>query len=269
MERNRYVLITSAKNEGKYIRNTLNSVLSQDMVPIKWVVVSDGSSDDTDNILKEYELKHNIIKYIRNESSMELGFSSKVLSIKIAYEYLKKYDFEFIGILDGDVSFDKKYYEKIINKFNDNPKLGISGGYIYEEDSDAIYTSRKTNRERCVAGAVQMFRRECFERSGGLYPIRYGGEDTLAEIMARVYGWEVRAFPEFQVFHHNPGYMKRGIWRERFRLGKRTPATLPKLNVLVRLDMKPSSLVKTKLEKSSYRQFPLRKGCLRPLFYQQ
>ena len=220
MKNNKYVLITSAKNEAKYISDTLESVLSQSIVPIKWIVVSDGSIDGTDKILKDYELKHDILKYIRIDSSKELGFISKVLAIKKAYELLRDHNYEFIGILDADVSFDVNYYENIIGKFNDNPKLGISGGYIYEQDPDATYRSRKTNRERCVAGAVQMFRRECYERIGGLYPIRYGGEDTLAEIMARVYGWEVRSFPEFKVLHHNPSHRKRGIWRERFRLGK-------------------------------------------------
>jgi glycosyltransferase involved in cell wall biosynthesis len=190
-------------------------------MPARWVIVSDGSTDETDKILRQYEKRSDFIQFIRLDASREnKGFVSKVFALRKAYEMLGKGDYHFIGILDADVSFNSRYYENILNEFGKNNKLGISGGYIYEPDHQGIYRSRSHNRIRSVAGAVQMFRKECYEMMGGLQPIIYGGEDTYAEMLARASGWEVQAFPEYNVFHHKPGYLKRGVWNERFREGR-------------------------------------------------
>jgi len=216
-----YVLISAVRNEEKLIHYPMESVLSQTCMPIKWVVVSDGSTDETDKILRQYENRSDFIQFLRLDASIEnKGFASKVFALRKAYEMLKKVDYDFIGILDADVSFNSRYYENILTEFGKNKKLGISGGYVYEPDHKGIYRSRSHNRIRSVAGAVQMFRKECYDLIGGLQPIIYGGEDTYAEMLARANGWEVRAFPEYNVFHHKPGYLKRGVWNERFREGR-------------------------------------------------
>jgi poly-beta-1,6-N-acetyl-D-glucosamine synthase len=216
-----YVLITAVHNEEKYINYPLESVLSQTYLPLKWVIVSDGSTDGTENILKKYEEKNPFLRWCRLEKdSKNKGFISKVHALRYAYEMVNREHHDFIGILDGDVSFCDKYYQNILGEFNKNRTLGIAGGFVHERDRNGIFQSRIHNRERSVPGAVQMFRRECYERIGGLKPIVYGGEDAYAEIVARTTGWEVRSFPEFPVFHHKPGYLKRGIWKERIREGK-------------------------------------------------
>ena len=216
-----YVLITAVHNEEKYIRYPLESVLSQTYVPLKWVIVSDGSTDGTDNILRQYEEKNSFIRCCRLEKdSKNKGFFSKVLALRYAYEMVNRENYDYIGILDGDVSFCNEYYQNIMHEFIKNRTLGIAGGFVHERDREGIFQSRIHNRERSVAGAVQMFRRECYEGIGGLKPIVYGGEDAYAEIVARATGWEVRSFPEYPVFHHKPGHLKRGIWKERFREGK-------------------------------------------------
>jgi glycosyltransferase involved in cell wall biosynthesis len=216
-----YVLLTAVHNEEKYIHYPVDSVLSQTYVPEKWVIVSDGSTDGTDNILRKYEGMHSFIHYCRLEKkSKNKGFISKVHALRYAYEMVNKENFNYIGILDGDVSFCDKYYQNIMCEFNKNRKLGIAGGFVHERDRNGIFQSRIHNRERSVPGAVQMFRRECYEIIDGLKPIIYGGEDTYAEIVARASGWEVRSFPEYHVFHHKPGYLKRGTWKERIREGK-------------------------------------------------
>jgi glycosyltransferase involved in cell wall biosynthesis len=216
-----YVLITAVHNEEKYIHYPLESVLSQTCIPLKWVIVSDGSTDGTDNVLRKYEGKHPFLHWCRLEKdSKNKGFLSKVHALRYAYELVNKENYNYIGILDGDVSFCDTYYRNIMGEFNKNPKLGIAGGFVHERDRNGIFQSRIHNRERSVPGAVQMFRRECYERIGGLKPIVYGGEDAYAEIEARAAGWEVRSFPEYPVFHHKPGHLKRGIWKERIREGK-------------------------------------------------
>jgi glycosyltransferase involved in cell wall biosynthesis len=216
-----YILITAVHNEEKYIHYPLESVLSQTSIPLKWIIVSDGSTDGTDNILRKHEEKNSFIRYCRLEKdSKNKGFLSKVHALRYAYEMVNRENYNYIGILDGDVSFGNTYYQNIIGEFEKNRTLGIAGGFVHERDRNGIFQSRIHNRERSVPGAVQMFRRECYETIGGLQPIVYGGEDAYAEIVARANGWEVRSYPEYPVFHHKPGHEKRGIWKERIREGK-------------------------------------------------
>lgn len=217
----KYVLISAVRNEEKLIRYPLESVLSQTCMPIRWIIVSDGSTDETDNILHQYEKRFDFIKFVRlDKSRNNEGFSSKVFALREAYARLREVDYNFIGILDGDISFNPSYYKNILSEFEKNDKLGISGGYIYEPDRKGVFRVRSHNRLRDVAGAIQMFRKECYEIIGGLRPIKLGGEDAYAQTLARANGWKVQAFSEYNIFHHKPGYLKRGIWKERFREGR-------------------------------------------------
>lgn len=214
-----YVLITAARNEEAYIENTILSVLGQSILPLQWVIVSDGSTDETDAISRRYAESNNFIKFVRKETSQgQKGFESKVAAIHLGYEELKGIDYDFVGNLDADVSFKPDYFEKLLKKFADNPRLGIGGGYIHE-NLGGRFRARPSNSERSVAGGIQLFRRQCYETIGGLQPTALGGEDWRAEIMARMTGWMVQAFPELQVYHHKRSVAVRGILRDNFRQG--------------------------------------------------
>jgi glycosyltransferase involved in cell wall biosynthesis len=139
--------------------------------------------------------------------------------LKAGYEYLGKLDFEFIGILDADISFEPDYYEKLLVRGLEDPKLGITGGYIYERRM-GVYTCRLGNRDFSVAGATQFFRRECYEAVGGICSLKYGGEDWCAEVRARMAGWTVRAMQDLQVFHHRGTGAASNLLRHRFQQGK-------------------------------------------------
>ncbi len=200
----KYVLISSARNEAVYIEKTIQSVISQSILPVNWVIVSDGSTDGTDEIVIEYARKYEFIHFVRREGNEQRqGFASKVYALREGYSHL-----------NGDAY----YIENIILKFSENERLGIAGGFIYEQDGQK-FRSRPTNTTRSVAGAIQMFRRECFEAIGGLTPAKLGGEDWIAEIMARMRGWDVEAFPEQRVYHHKSSAGARGVLRERMRQG--------------------------------------------------
>jgi GT2 family glycosyltransferase len=127
--------------------------------------------------------------------------------------------YSFIGILDGDVTFDSCYYEKILKKFAENFKLGIAGGIILDQYSDHCIR-RPPKNSNYVAGCIQLFRRNCYEDIGGLCPIKEGGEDTIAVITAQMKGWETEAFEELKVFHHKHSKAARGILSESFREGR-------------------------------------------------
>ena len=219
MMSNKYVLISPARNEAAYIEKTIQAVISQSILPVKWVIVSDGSTDGTDEIVAEYAYKYEFIQFIRREGNeLNPGFASKVYAIREAYSHLSRLEYDFIGNLDADVTFDVHYIENIILKFSENERLGIAGGFIYEQEGGK-FRSRPTNTTRSVAGAIQMFRRACFEEIGGLTPVKLGGEDWIAEIMARMRGWNVEAFPENKVYHHKSSVVARGVLKERMRQG--------------------------------------------------
>jgi poly-beta-1,6-N-acetyl-D-glucosamine synthase len=215
----KYVLMTAAYNEAAHIEATIQSVLAQTMRPVKWVIVSDGSTDDTDRIIKAYAEKRNFIVYTRRiKESKETNFASKVLAIRHGYERLAGQEYDFIGILDADITLEESYYEKLIDEFQKNQKLGIAGGLLYEE-SNGKYKPRTLSEIRYVPGAVQLFRRACYEQVGGYVTSRWGGEDTIAVVTARMKGWETRSIPGIQGYHHKNSDASRGYFNEWFRNG--------------------------------------------------
>lgn len=215
----KYVLVTAARNEQAYIEGTIRSVLEQSVRPLKWVIVSDGSTDGTDTIIRRYAESSEFIHLVRKEMSRgQEGFASKVAAIHLGYEQLKGLEYDFIGNLDADLSFKADYFQQLLERFEDNPGLGIGGGYIHEAFGGR-FRPRPSNAEHSVAGGIQLFRRECYQTIGGLQPLALGGEDTCAEIMARMAGWEVQAFPGLEVFHHKRSVAARGALRDNFRQG--------------------------------------------------
>lgn len=220
MSKEEYVLISAAYNEGEHIGATIEAVLGQTLLPRKWIIISDGSTDNTDSIIKHFALKHSFIECLRTEKETNLpGFVSKVQAIRHGYKFMRESQYNFIGILDADITFANDYYERIINRFRENEKLGIAGGFIYEFQRNE-FRSRPSNSIKSVAGAIQLFRRDCYEMIGGHIPISHGGEDWVCEILARKNGWEVTAFPEIVAYHQKQGKLKRGVFKDAIRQGK-------------------------------------------------
>jgi poly-beta-1,6-N-acetyl-D-glucosamine synthase len=215
-----YVLITATWNEEKYIHHTIDAVLSQTIRPVRWVIVSDGSTDRTDYIVREAAANNEYVVYVRKERSPEQkGFASKVYAIHEGLKHLTEVEYSFIGHLDGDVSFAPDYYEQMLKTFHDRPHVGIGGGFIFEQQPGQ-FRNRPSNTPRSVAGAIQLFRRECYEAIDGLRPLEHGGEDWLAEIMARMKGWDVEADPTLIVHHLKRGFTARGLFAENLRQGR-------------------------------------------------
>lgn len=215
-----YVLVTATWNEEKYVRHTIDAVLNQTVRPIRWVIVSDGSTDKTDEIVKETAARNDFVVYVRKERTQEQkGFASKVYAIREGLNHLNNVGYSFIGHLDSDVSFAPDYYEQVLRRFEEHARLGIAGGFICE-GRDGRFKSRPSNAAHSVAGAIQLFRRDCYDAIGGLIPLECGGEDWYAEIRARMTGWAVEAFPDLQVMHHKRSVDARGLMAEHFRQGK-------------------------------------------------
>jgi len=215
----KYVLITAAHNEAAYIEGTIQSVLDQTILPEKWIIVSDGSTDDTDQIINAYADKQDFIVYTRRvKESKEANFASKVFAIRHAYEHLAGQEYDFIGNLDADITLEDTYYEKLLEECRKNQKLGIVGGLLYEESNDK-FMPRPLSEMRYIPGAFQLFRRACYEQVGGYIPSKWGGEDTIAVVTARMKGWETKSIPGIQGHHHKKSEVSRGHSREWFRNG--------------------------------------------------
>jgi glycosyltransferase involved in cell wall biosynthesis len=194
-----YVLITPARNEEAYIEKTIQSVLSQEYLPKKWVIVSDGSTDRTDKIVQKYILGNSWIEFLRMPERRERQFAAKVQCFNAGYERIKDMSYDIIGSLDADISFGSDYFAFLLSQFLESPRLGVAGTPFMEGSSH--YDYRFTNIEH-VSGACQLFRRECFEDIGGYVPIKAGGIDWVAVTTARMKGWTTRTFTEKTCFHH-------------------------------------------------------------------
>lgn len=195
-----YVLLTAAFNEEAYIEETIRSVLAQLVLPSIWVIVSDGSTDHTDEIVQRYGMSYSFIRLVRREKDQNRRFASKVFALRAGLQMLRLEAAQFIGHLDADISLDPSYFRDLLKKFDEDPTLGIAGGWCVEKVGSKFRLSRGSS-PTSVPGAVQMFRRECYQDIGGLLPIEYGGEDWYAEIKARMCGWKVRSFSDLRVRH--------------------------------------------------------------------
>lgn len=215
---NSYVLVTAAYNEEAFIEQTLKSVVAQSVLPRRWVIVSDGSTDRTDEIVQRYAAQYSFVELLRIVEKPARDFRSKVHALNSGIDRLKGMQYQYIGILDADVSFGDTYFADLLTKFGSNRKLGLAGGFILEKQN-GHFQGRTSNRTHSVAGAIQMFRLECFEALGRFVGFKYGGEDWFAEITARMNGWQVAAFPELEVKHHRPTGGKVGQLRYYFSQG--------------------------------------------------
>ena len=213
-----YVLVTPARNEAQFIELTIKSVISQTVLPLRWVIVSDGSSDGTDAIVSRYAADHAWIELVRIPEHHERDFAAKVRAFNAGYARLKDLEYEVIGNLDGDVSFDGGYFCFLLGKLAEDTRLGLVGT-PFKDSSIQTYDYRFVGIEH-VSGFCQLFRRKCFEEIGGYVPVKGGGVDHIAVITARMKGWKTRTFTGKVCVHHRGiGTAQHGLLMTRFRSG--------------------------------------------------
>jgi glycosyltransferase involved in cell wall biosynthesis len=258
-----YALITPARNEADLIENTIKSVIAQTARPIRWIIVSDGSTDGTDDIVRKYAAQHPWIELLRLPERRDRQFAAKAHAFNAAYALVKQgslntqhstnsalrtphsaFDAPFspqslstihdplsslpalVGNLDADITFDPEYYAFLLSKFAERPRLGVAGTPFVEDfdrPESHTYDHANANLDH-VSGAVQLFRRECFDEVGGYIPVKGGAIDWIAVTTARMKGWETRTFTEKICFHHRKlgtGTGANGQLRMRFHYGKK------------------------------------------------
>ncbi|HEY2645670.1 MAG TPA: glycosyltransferase family A protein [Candidatus Acidoferrales bacterium] len=214
-----YVLMTAAHNEEADIANTIESVLAQTVLPRRWLIVSDNSTDRTNEIVRSYADKHDFIRFLTVTRPPGHSFAAKVVALRTGAHLLQGVSYDFIGNMDADLTVSPTYFEELMGQFEINPRLGLAGGFVYEEVNGQFVT-RGANRTHSVAHAAQLVRRECYEAFGGYAILEYGGEDWHAQTSVRSMGWDAESIPELKIYHHRPTGAGSGKLRSHYRLGK-------------------------------------------------
>jgi glycosyltransferase involved in cell wall biosynthesis len=197
----RYVLITPARNEEAYLQHTIDSVVSQTVLPLRWVIVSDGSTDRTAEIATAAAAQHPWITVVDRPPRDVRDFAGKVSAFNAGFEVVKGLPFDIIGSLDADLSFVPDYFEYLLGKFAADAQLGLAGCPFSEDGVTYDYSFSSADH---VSGACQLFRRACYEQIGGYRPLKGGGIDVVAVLMSRMNGWRTRTFTERVCIHHRP-----------------------------------------------------------------
>jgi glycosyltransferase involved in cell wall biosynthesis len=194
-----YVLISPVHNEEKFIGRMIESIAAQTIRPGHWLIVDDGSTDRTPEIVRTYVQKYEFIELVRLASRTERkpggeGVIQQTLNVIQAYPY------DFLARFDADLEFRPDYIARILDEFSSDKKLGIAGGGLYIEKKGRLVLEKVPKYH--VRGGLKMYRRECLDQIGSLHTCM--GWDTIDEVVAWKYGWKTTSFLENRVIHKRP-----------------------------------------------------------------
>ena len=197
-----YHIIIPAHNEEAFLADTLNSILRQSLLPKKVVIVNDNSTDDTEKVIDTFLDLSPIFQKLNQTSSDEHMPGSKVIKAFNSGLELLDSNYEFIVKLDADCILPDNYFEHIAYAFKGNPKVGIAGGFAYEQDANGNWERNHPMNLDHVRGAFKAYSKACFAAIGGLKPEM--GWDTLDELLARYHDYEILTHPKLKVKHLRP-----------------------------------------------------------------
>ena len=196
-----YYIVIPAHNEEAFIALTLQSLLSQTILPKKVVVVNDNSTDKTDEIVKAFAKKNPFITLVNKTSeAIHLPGSKVIQAFHKGFETLDE-DYDVIVKLDADLILPNNYFETILNIFEKDPTVGMAGGFAYIEKNGQWILENLTDKDH-IRGAFKAYRKECFEQIGNLKPAM--GWDTVDELLSKFYGWKVITDASLIVKHLKP-----------------------------------------------------------------
>lgn len=198
----KHYVVIPAHNEEEHLKEVLEAIDKQSLRPDVVMVVNDNSTDRTGLLLDRYQRQYSWCRYISTESTaVHLPGSKVINAFNAGLEQLDS-DFDFITKLDADVILPKNYFERIIEAFQNNADLGITGGYIYEKNQDGEWELHHPMAEDHVRGAIKSYRGSCFRAIGGLK--NDIGWDTVDELLARYNGFQIQPVKELEVKHLRP-----------------------------------------------------------------
>ena len=213
----KYVLISPVRDEAKHINKTFESVIHQTIRPAEWIIVDDGSKDQTGKIIDEYAKQYSwIVAVHRTDRGKRLAGSGVMEAFYSGYERLRFTDWEFLCKLDGDVGLESAYFETCFQRFAGDTRLGICGGMIYCEENGRLKLDKHPLSH--VRGAIKLYRRPCWTDIGGL--IRSTGWDTVDELHANMVGWRTKSFQDLKVIQYRPTGAAAGPWHDGVKNGR-------------------------------------------------
>jgi poly-beta-1,6-N-acetyl-D-glucosamine synthase len=211
-----YVIITPVRDEEKHIEATLESVCGQTIQPAEWVIVDDGSTDRTGEILDRQAAKFSWIHVVhRGNRGFRKNGGGVMEAFYDGYNKLQRKEWDFIVKLDGDLNFAPDYFEKCFEHFRQDSQLGIGGGEIHHDISGQ--RKPEENPRFHVRGATKIYKRSCWEGIQGLWPA--AGWDTIDEVKANMLGWKTYSFPELHLLHQRLTGTEEGLLRDRVKHG--------------------------------------------------
>jgi glycosyltransferase involved in cell wall biosynthesis len=215
-----YVLITPARNEAGHLPRTIAAVAAQLRLPREWVIVDDGSTDATARIAEEAALRHPFVRCLRVEREGGRCFGQKARAFAVGRAHLRSDTYAFIGNLDADIELPPDYYAQVLERMARDPRIGLAGGCVQTRVGETFHCSDRS--PDTVAGAVQLFRRACFEEIGGYPALPFGGIDAAAELAAKQHGWRVEKLLDLTVSEHRrTGGAEAHPLRAKFNEGRR------------------------------------------------
>lgn len=213
------VVISPVRNEAAHLERTIRSVVRQELRPQSWVIVNDGSTDDTGKVIDAAAAAHPWIKAIHRD---DRGFRQNGRGVMDAFmdglRQAADISWDCLAKLDGDLEFGPEVFAIISRALAAEPKLGIAGGDVFHERDGREVIESAADPAFHVRGATKFYRRECWEAIGGLHPVT--GWDTLDEVKANMLGWESRRIPEARFLHLRPTGGADGGWRNAFKNGR-------------------------------------------------
>lgn len=215
-----YLLISPCRDEADYMRKTLDSVVAQSLRPTKWVIVDDGSTDATPNILAEYAARHDWIEVVHKSNRGARAVGPGV--IEAFYFGLDRIDpdqFDYLCKLDLDLDLPPRYFERLVTKMQANPRIGTCSGKPYFRAASGRMVSEKCGDEMSV-GMTKFYRRDCFAQIGGF--VREVMWDAIDCHKARQLGWIAVSWddPDLRFEHLRPmGSSQKSIHNGRRRHG--------------------------------------------------
>jgi glycosyltransferase involved in cell wall biosynthesis len=215
----KYIIITPVRDEGPYIEKTISSVINQTILPSEWVIVDDGSTDGTSEILDRYQDQFAWIKVIHRKNRGHRASGGGVIeAFYDGYSVHTAKEWDYIVKLDGDLSFNPSYFEKCFAHFESDPKLGLAGGTVLVFEKGQLKVDALGDPQFHVRGATKIYRRSCWEKICPL--VKAPGWDTIDEIKANYYNWTTRTFPDLELIQHKFTGGADGKWRNWFKNGR-------------------------------------------------
>lgn len=212
----RYIVVSPVRDEEQYLEETLRSMVEQTVRPMQWIIVNDGSTDRTAEIIDRWASEQPWIVALHrgNRGHREPG-GGVMEAFYEGYKIISHQDWEYLVKLDGDLSFSPEYFEKCFAEFESDPRLGIGGGVICHDFNGKLQV--ESNPGFHVRGANKIYKRACWEQIACL--VRTPGWDTIDEVKANMLGWSTRSFEKLRVTHHRFTGAANGPWRNSVKNG--------------------------------------------------